>query len=247
MKPFSFSLMAVAAMSAVGLGSGMASAASIRIISRAHEGFRRGGIAHPADATYPIESVSEKQLAQIRDEPLLTTMGIASETDAMAALSLRTPPAAPAPSSIVEPPLPDGVSAAPGQPSPMTPQERLKAILGLVPGLTAASFAEDGFVSPAERWAMATSLGFRPSDDEFSAVTEAWRAAAPKTPLTPIERETAILGLVPGFTVGDFTNAGALRAEARRRLAAQLGFEPSDDEIRAAGEAYAKQVADRTD
>ena len=228
-------------------GAALSSLASIRIISRAHEGFRRGGIAHPADATYPIEIFSEKQLEQIRDEPLLTTMVIATEAEADASLSLRTPLAAPAPSGIVEPPLPAGVAAAPGQPSPMTPEERLKAILGLVPGLGASSFGEDGFVTPAERWTIATSLGFLPNDDEFSAVADAWRASAPKTPLTPVERETAILGLVPGFTVGDFTNAGTFRADARRRLAAQLGFEPSDDEIRAAGEAYAQANARRTD
>ncbi|CAN5130144.1 hypothetical protein BH10PSE8_BH10PSE8_01030 [soil metagenome] len=247
MKAFSFSLMAVAAMSAIGLGSGGAAGANIRIISRAHEGFRRGGIAHPADATYPIGIFTEKQLERIRDEPLLTTMVIASDAEAEASLSLRTPLAAPAPSGIVEPPLPAGVAAAPGQPSPMTPQERLKAILGLVPGLGASSFGEDGVVTPAERWAMATSLGFLPSEDEFSAVAEAWRANAPKPVLSAIERETAILGLVPGFAVGDFTNAGTFRAEARRRLAAQLGFEPSDDEIRAAGEAYTRQLADKTD
>lgn len=224
-------------------GAALSSLASIRIISRAHEGFRRGGIAHPADATYPIEIFSEKQLEQIRDEPLLTTMVIASEAEAEAALSLRTPLAAAPPAGIVEPPLPAGVAAAPGQPSPMTPDERLKAILGLVPGLGLASFGEDSQVTPAERWAIASSLGFLPSDEEFSALAEAWRATAPKTALTPVERETAILGLVPGFTVGDFNRTGAMRAEARRRLAAQLGFEPSDDEIRAAGEAYTRQVA----
>lgn len=72
-------------------------------------------------------------------------------------------------------------------------------------------------------------------------------AEAPVTPATAIEREAALLQLVPSFTVGDFTQAGLMRADARRRVAAQLGFEPSDDEIRAAGEAYAKQIADRTD
>lgn len=54
------------------------------------------------------------------------------------------------------------------------------------------------------------------------------------------ERLVALLALVPTFQVGDFTQAGQLRAEARRRIAAELGFEPTDEEIRAAGEAYTK-------
>ncbi|SFD76402.1 hypothetical protein SAMN05428997_15312 [Bosea sp. CRIB-10] len=54
------------------------------------------------------------------------------------------------------------------------------------------------------------------------------------------ERLAAVLAIVPGLAVGDFTNGGQLRAEARRRIAAELGFEPSDDEIRAAADAYAK-------
>lgn len=54
------------------------------------------------------------------------------------------------------------------------------------------------------------------------------------------ERAAAILAIVPSLTVGDFTNAGVLRAETRKRLAASLGFVPGDDEIKAAGEAYGK-------
>lgn len=59
------------------------------------------------------------------------------------------------------------------------------------------------------------------------------------------ERAKAILALVPSLAVGDFTQAGALRAEARKRLASSLGFVPFDDEIKAAGEAYAKAQADQ--
>ncbi|KPH80526.1 hypothetical protein [Bosea vaviloviae] len=59
------------------------------------------------------------------------------------------------------------------------------------------------------------------------------------------ERAAAILALVPSLAVGDFTNAGLLRAEARKRLAAALGFVPGDDEIKAAGEAYAKTQAEQ--
>ncbi|MGO4735975.1 hypothetical protein AB4099_05490 [Bosea sp. 2KB_26] len=58
--------------------------------------------------------------------------------------------------------------------------------------------------------------------------------------LSDDERHTAVLKLVPDLSIGDFTQAGQLRAETRRRIAAALGFEPTDDEIRAAGEAYAK-------
>lgn len=57
------------------------------------------------------------------------------------------------------------------------------------------------------------------------------------------DRAKAILALVPSLAVGDFTQAGALRAEARKRLASTLGFAPTDDEIKAAGEAYAQAQA----
>lgn len=58
--------------------------------------------------------------------------------------------------------------------------------------------------------------------------------------LSAEERLAAVLALVPQLQVGDFTQAGQLRAEARRRIAGELGFEPTDDEIRATLEAYAK-------
>lgn len=44
----------------------------IRIISRAHDGFRRGGIAHPADATYPVDAFTAEQIAAFEAEPMLT-------------------------------------------------------------------------------------------------------------------------------------------------------------------------------
>ncbi len=47
---------------------------TIRIISRAAPGFRRGGIAHPADKTYPASNFTVEQLAAIDDEPLLTVI-----------------------------------------------------------------------------------------------------------------------------------------------------------------------------
>lgn len=51
-----------------------AKAPGIRIINRAHEGFRRGGHAHPADATYPADFFTAEQLAQIEAEPMLTVI-----------------------------------------------------------------------------------------------------------------------------------------------------------------------------
>ena len=47
---------------------------TIRIISRTHDGFRRGGVAHPADETYPADHFSAEQLAQIEAEPQLTVI-----------------------------------------------------------------------------------------------------------------------------------------------------------------------------
>lgn len=46
----------------------------IRIINRAHEGFRRGGIAHPADATYPVTAFTDKQILAFDAEPMLTVI-----------------------------------------------------------------------------------------------------------------------------------------------------------------------------
>lgn len=51
-----------------------AKAPGIRIISRAHDGFRRGGVAHPADATYPADYFTAEQLEVIEAEPLLTVI-----------------------------------------------------------------------------------------------------------------------------------------------------------------------------
>lgn len=47
---------------------------TVRIISRAHDGFRRGGIVHPADQTYPISRFTAEQLEVIEAEPLLTVI-----------------------------------------------------------------------------------------------------------------------------------------------------------------------------
>lgn len=60
---------------------------------------------------------------------------------------------------------------------------------------------------------------------------------APLDGLTPAE---ALAAIIPTLQVGDFTRAGILTAEARRRLHAELGFEPDETELRTAFEAYAK-------
>ena len=82
--------------------------------------------------------------------------------------------------------------------------------------------------------------------DDVSAAALIGAGAVAAEPLGDVseisghERLGAILAIVPTLQVADFTQAGQLRAEARRRIAAELGFEPDDGEIRAAGEAYAK-------
>lgn len=165
---------------AAGIAAGVA---TIRIISRAHEGFRRGGIAHTADATYPLEMFSPRQLTMIEDEPMLTTIITRPISPTEAEVAIHTPrPNPPAvPDGVLDPPLPDGVAASPETPKPLPEAQ---------------------------------------------------------------ERLAALLALVPAFTVGDFTQAGLLRADARRRIVTELGFEPTDDEIREAGVAYARQHRD---
>lgn len=88
-----------------------------------------------------------------------------------------------------------------------------------------------------------------PIGDVPAAIVEAFNATVATLPVAPPvtafpapddQRLAAVLAFVPKLQVGDFTQAGVLRAEARRRIAGELGFEPTDDEIRAAAEAYAK-------
>ena len=57
------------------------------------------------------------------------------------------------------------------------------------------------------------------------------------------ERAAAVVAFFQTLTVGDFTQGGGLRAEARRRAATTLGFEPTDEELKAAAEAHAKAQA----
>lgn len=53
-----------------------AATTSVRIVSSAKEGFRRGGIAHDRDTTWPAGSFTDEQLRQIEDEPLLTVIEV---------------------------------------------------------------------------------------------------------------------------------------------------------------------------
>ncbi|NIX75390.1 HI1506-related protein [Microvirga terricola] len=39
-------------------------------------GFRRAGVAHPADKTWPADAFTEEQLEQLRAEPLLTVIEV---------------------------------------------------------------------------------------------------------------------------------------------------------------------------
>lgn len=61
----------------------------IRIINRAHEGFRRGGIAHPADATYPITAFTVEQMLAFDAEPQLTVILPPEGEEALQALKGR--------------------------------------------------------------------------------------------------------------------------------------------------------------
>lgn len=57
------------------------------------------------------------------------------------------------------------------------------------------------------------------------------------------DRATALVAFVQTLAIGDFTAAGGLRAEAKRRAISALGFEPTDEELKAAAEAYANAQA----
>lgn len=55
----------------------------IRIINRAHEGFRRGGVEHPADKTYPITEFTPEQILAFDAEPMLTVIMDSGTSDAL--------------------------------------------------------------------------------------------------------------------------------------------------------------------
>lgn len=57
------------------------------------------------------------------------------------------------------------------------------------------------------------------------------------------ERSAALVDFFKTLAMGDFTAAGGLRAEAKRRAIAAIGFEPTDEELKDAAQAYAKSQA----
>ena len=63
-------------------------------------------------------------------------------------------------------------------------------------------------------------------------------AVAGKTVLGPDDRLTALAGFIHGLTLADMSPAGALSPEGALRVEAALGFVPTDDELRAAAEAF---------
>ena len=57
------------------------------------------------------------------------------------------------------------------------------------------------------------------------------------------ERSAALVEFFKTLAIGDFTAAGGLRVDAKRRAIAAIGFEPTDEELKAAAESYAKAQA----
>ncbi|MBA4222223.1 MAG: hypothetical protein C0458_15960 [Methylobacterium sp.] len=57
------------------------------------------------------------------------------------------------------------------------------------------------------------------------------------------ERSAALVEFFKTLAMGDFTAAGGLRAEAKRRAIAAIGFEPTDEELRDAAKAFAEAQA----
>ena len=69
-----------------------------------------------------------------------------------------------------------------------------------------------------------------------SPTTEA-KVRAESSGLTVEQRQAAIFAAVAALLPADYRGDGSLRAESRRRLQTELGYEVSDDELRAAIEA----------
>ena len=92
---------------------------------------------------------------------------------------------------------------------------------------------------------------YRPDDPRRSSVdltVEEAEALKPLgvigDPVTPEQeaelRAAALAAFVPTLTVADVSRKGALTASARQRATETLGFEPADDEMKAALDTYAK-------
>jgi uncharacterized iron-regulated protein len=81
------------------------------------------------------------------------------------------------------------------------------------------------------------------ADDLVAAGVLGEAGALDLSSATAEERSAAILDFVKSLAIADFTATGGLRADAKRRAISALGFEPSDEELRAAAEAFAKAQA----
>lgn len=57
------------------------------------------------------------------------------------------------------------------------------------------------------------------------------------------ERSAALVDFFKTLAMGDFTAAGGLRADAKRRAIAAIGFEPTDEELKDAAMTFAKAQA----
>lgn len=142
-----------------------------------------------------------------------------------------------------------------------TGAERIRAALGFVPTDDELRAAGEAFMH--SRTASVNALGplLRPAapgglnsadpavriHGEASAAspTTEGEVRAASTGLTVDERQATLLTAIAGLGQTDFTTNGLIRAEARRRLSAQLGYDIADEELRAAIEA-AKAEATRT-
>lgn len=82
------------------------------------------------------------------------------------------------------------------------------------------------------------------TEDEAEALKPHGVIGEPVTPEQEAEARTqALVAFVGSLSIGDVTRKGALTAAARTRATQVLGFEPADDELRAAMDAYAKARA----
>lgn len=131
---------------------------------------------------------------------------------------------------------------------------RIQKAIGFVPTTDELRAAGEAFI--AGRWATMTNVlgtivrqpapgGIQSSDPMMRLHGEA-AASSPSTEakvrgessgLATNERQAAILAAVTALMPGDYRGDGSLRAETRRRLHTELGYELTDDELRAAVEA----------
>lgn len=133
-------------------------------------------------------------------------------------------------------------------------EQRIEKAIGFVPTADELRAASEAFIAGA--WARTTNVlgsivklpapgGIQSSDPMVRLHGEA-AAASPTTEanvraessgLTAEQRQAAIFAAVAALLPADYRGDGSLRAETRRRLHTELGYEVGDDELRAAIEA----------